>query len=178
MRNVIILKIGRGYVMLAGIKKPRIDSPEEFIGEIRAVNRKLAVQAVNAKLVAGKEHALEVVRQTLYAKQRGTMLSKKLEIDVLLRLACTNQISRALDELGLRRGTSDVLVIAVGSAASLRSLCRHLARNYILNSSVLGLDGRKRRMLARHHGVTKREVNACAGGHDLADILAERASLL
>jgi len=173
-----MLKIGREQVMLAGIERPRISDPDEFIRSLRARSGKAMVQALDASFVAGKEHILEVVRQSLRARKAGTMLSKRIEVDLLLRVACTNQISRALDDVGVKKNVNDVLVVAIGRKRDLHQLLKHLKDSYKLNANVLGLSRTKEKKLAAHHGIGRAEMTAVLDNNRLASLLAERANLL
>ncbi len=173
-----MLKLDSEHVMLAGIKKLRITDLDGFIGSIKAINSRVTVQAIDASFAAGKEHILSIVQQSLQAKKRGTMLSKRIEIDILLRLACTNQISKALDEIGLKEGVNDVLIIAMGKISNLKVIRNYLAKNYKLSSDVLKLSAKKTKLLSLHHKIDREEINACINDKRLASILAERANLL
>jgi tRNA threonylcarbamoyladenosine modification (KEOPS) complex Cgi121 subunit len=172
-----ILKLDGEHVMLAGIKNFRITNADQFIGSIRAINKRVAVQAIDANFAAGKEHILGILQQSLHARKSGTMLSKRIEIDVLLRLACTNQISKALDDVGLKDGINNVLIIGIGKVSDLQAVKKHLVKNYKLGN-VLKLSARKTKLLYSHHKIGREEINACINGNKLASILAERANLL
>lgn len=178
MSQIVLLKMGREHVMLAGIERLRISDPDKFISSIRAASRKAAIQAIDADFVAGREHILEVIRQSLRAKKSGAILSKRIEIDLLLRIACTNQIGRALDDVGIREGVNDALIVAIGRMKDLLALRKHLEDSYKLSIEVLKLSRRKERMLISHHKIGKGEVSACMSKNRLASLLAERANLL
>jgi len=176
MNRSAILKLGSEHVMLAGMKL-RITDTDGFIRSIRAINNRVAIQAIDANFAAGKEHVLSILQQSLQAKKNGTMLSKRIEIDVLLRLACTNQISKALDDIGLKNGSNNVLIIVIGKIADLQDVQKYLAKNYKL-SNVLKISAKKTRLLSSHHKIGREEINACINNNKIASILAERANLL
>jgi len=50
--------------------------------------------------------------QTFQAESSGSLLANKPEIDLLLRLAGTNQISRAIREKGAKKGEPFLLIVA------------------------------------------------------------------
>ena len=174
--DAAILKLESEHIMLAGMKL-RIRDTDGFIRSIRAINSRVAMQAIDANFVAGKEHVLSILQQSLQAKKRGMMLSKRVEIDILIRLACTNQISKALDDIGLKDGINNVLIIAIGKIADLKVVQKYLVKNYRLGN-VLKPSAKKTRLLSSHHKIGREEINACINGNKLASILAERANLL
>jgi len=178
LNGVIMLKLDSEHVMLAGMKKLRITDADAFIKSIRSINNRVTIQAIDANFTAGKEHILSVLQQSMQAKKRGIMLSKRIEIDILLRLACTNQISKALEDVGLKDGINNVLVIAIGKFSDLRTVQKYLAKNCKLSNDVLKLSEKKMKLLSLHHKIGREEINACINDNRLASVLAERANLL
>lgn len=57
--------------------------------------------------------------QTLEAMENGSMIARKPEIDILLRLAGTTQIDEAIREKGFRGGRDNVLIL-FGKSANVR----------------------------------------------------------
>lgn len=176
--NVRTVKIGNEHVMLAGIKNLKISDFNEFMQSLRIVNSHVAIQAINADFVSGMAHVLNILQQSSEAKKRGILLSKRIEIDILLRSACTNQISKALDDIGLKNGVNNVLVIAIGRMNDLKTIYNYLKSNYILNNEVLTLSKKKLKLLVKLHKIGKDEIEACTSNDKLASVLAERANLL
>ncbi|MFQ5969719.1 MAG: KEOPS complex subunit Cgi121 [Nitrososphaerales archaeon] len=176
--NVRAVKIDNEDVMLAGIKNLTVSDFNEFIQMLHAINSHVAIQAVNSDFVAGIAHVLNILQQSLEAKKRGILLSKRIEIDILLRFACTNQIRKALDDIGLKNGVNNALVIAIGNMNDLETIYNYLQSNYILSDDVLTLSKRKLKLLVKVHNIPEEEIKASAGNHKLASVLAERANLL
>jgi tRNA threonylcarbamoyladenosine modification (KEOPS) complex Cgi121 subunit len=55
-------------------------------------------------------HAKKVLTLSLHAKKNDTLLSKKIETDILLRFAVTTQISHAINVAG-RKLNMDFLIM-------------------------------------------------------------------
>lgn len=178
LNYIKMLKLDSTHVMLAGMKNLRIADTDAFIRNIRAVNDKIAIQAIDANFAAGEEHILSILQQSLHAKKKGTMLSKRIEMDVLLRLACTNQISKALEDIGLKDGVNNVMIIAIGKLPNLKAVQQYLAKNYKLSNDVWELSEKKIKLLSSHHKIGREEIDACINDNKLASVLAERANLL
>ena len=81
----------------------------------------LIVQAVRADAATNGFFVEMIVAQTLRANGTQNLLAKKPEVDLLLRLAGTTQISRAIEQMGAKKGKPFLLVIA-GSGGGLVSL--------------------------------------------------------
>lgn len=174
----MMVKIAGKHVLLIGIRDLEIHNVTEFMEKLRSINKNVAVQAVNSDLIAGTEHVLGILQQSMEARKRNILLSKRIEVDILLRLACTDQIERALDRIGLREGKNNVLVIAIGKLNHLMTLRKYLTTNYSINDSVLTPSKRKIKIISEIHGISKTELGMVNGKNKLASILVEHASLL
>jgi tRNA threonylcarbamoyladenosine modification (KEOPS) complex Cgi121 subunit len=71
------------------IDKLRKEFPDTFI------------QALNFTIIYNYEHLFEILRISNLAKTRNIMCSNRIELDFLLRVMGTNQISQALREGGI-----------------------------------------------------------------------------
>ena len=91
---------------------PRGASPEVMKRRFALANPGSMVQAVKGGLV-GNETLVELLAaQTLHAESSGGLLANKPEIDFLLRLVGTTQISRAIGNAGAKSGDQFLLVAA------------------------------------------------------------------
>lgn len=172
------VRIAGKNVLLAGIQNLYIRNVTEFMERLRSVNKNIAIQAVNADLVAGFEHVLGILHQSMEARKRNILLSKRIEVDILLRLACTDQIEKALDNIGLREGKNNVLIIAIGNLNNLKELRKYLLENCSINDNILAPSGRKLENISKLHGISKTELAMINDKNKLASILVEHASLL
>jgi tRNA threonylcarbamoyladenosine modification (KEOPS) complex Cgi121 subunit len=59
------------------------------------------IQALNFDVIYNYEHLFEILRISNLAKKRNVMCSHKIELDFLLRVMGTNQISQAIKEGGV-----------------------------------------------------------------------------
>ena len=81
----------------------------------------LLVQAVDSAALSNEKVAEILGEQTLEACRLGSALAKKREVDLLMRLGGTTQISRAIREVGAKRGSGFVLVV-IGEEADILAL--------------------------------------------------------
>jgi tRNA threonylcarbamoyladenosine modification (KEOPS) complex Cgi121 subunit len=77
------------------------------------------VQAARVELMRNESLVELLAAQTLQGASSGGLLANKQEIDFLLRLAGTTQISRAIKDAGARKGEQFALVAAGRSAVRL-----------------------------------------------------------
>ena len=79
------------------------------------------VQAVREDAAINGFFVEMIATQTLRANGTKNLLAKKPEVDLLLRLAGTTQISRAIEQMGAKKGKPFLLVI-VGPSSGLAGL--------------------------------------------------------
>jgi len=91
---------------------PRGASPEDSKRLLAGANPGSLVQAVKEGLIGNEVFVELLSAQTLQAQSSGGLLANKPEIDFILRLAGTTQISRAIVDAGAKSGDKFVLVVA------------------------------------------------------------------
>ena len=87
-------------------------SPEVLRRRAAAANRGSVVQTVAGGSATNEFFVEMLAAQTLRAEATGSMLARRPEVDLLLRLAGTTQISRAIREKGATDGKPFLLVVA------------------------------------------------------------------
>ena len=99
------------YVCIIGVQKVEVSDVTDFICSIRALSEtEVTTQVINARAAFGIDHLLGVLKITLECQKRNITISMKPEIDLLLRLSLTNQISLAINRTGLKRNNPAVII--------------------------------------------------------------------
>ena len=150
-------------------KKLHID----FLDELRAKHKQLMIQAINPKFLLNVQHAKKILTISLHAKKTKTMLSKKIETDILLRFAATTQISEAIKTTG-RKTNMDFLIIAMGKKSSLSMVYSELKP--LLNPKPLSRNNQP--FLKRQFNVSKNQLSAVESNDSFEDIIVEKAAVL
>ena len=106
------------------------------------------------------------------AKKHNTLLSKKLEVDILLRFAGTTQISLAIKHLGITRN-QNFLLIVIGKKLFLNKLYK-----IIFPDLVTPFSNNTSFILKNHFDISKKNLDAVNSKTQLEDLLIEKASIL
>ncbi|MFB6136221.1 MAG: KEOPS complex subunit Cgi121 [Halobacteriaceae archaeon] len=131
-----------------------------------------AVQAFDARMVAGERHLAAAVEHANRSVERGENVARDRAVEILLYAAGRRQISRALS-LGVDPGETPAAVVVdgadeAGAAAAVRDLdC--------LDSHPT-LDRTDEAAVAEFFGVT--DAERAATDADLGDLVRERVALL
>ena len=145
----------------------------DFLDELRNKHKHLIIQAINPQFLLSVQHAKKILAISLHAKKTKTMLSKKIETDILLRFAATTQISAAIKVVG-RKMNMDYLVIAMGKKSSLTKLYSEL--KLFLNPKPLSRNNHP--FLKRQFNVSKNQLSVVQSKDSLEDIIVEKATVL
>jgi tRNA threonylcarbamoyladenosine modification (KEOPS) complex Cgi121 subunit len=114
------------WAAIAGLRDVYIGDVEGLMKRVRGELEDVAVQFFDAKCVAGWEHLYFAVLNALRAFESGTNVSKSLAVECLLYASAQRQIKSALSLVGVKRGCSQVAVLAVadGKTGVERALAR------------------------------------------------------
>lgn len=86
--------------------------PDELKRKAAASSGEAVVQTVVEGSAANEFFVEMIAAQTLRARANGSLLARRPEVDLLLRLAGTTQISKAIREKGAVKGRPFLLVVA------------------------------------------------------------------
>jgi tRNA threonylcarbamoyladenosine modification (KEOPS) complex Cgi121 subunit len=100
-----IYQIDNKFYSFIGVKKINIKNIGKFLEELRNVFPGVSIQALDANIVYGREHIDQVLKIALESIKRKITFANKAEIDLLLRLSSTDQISLAIKYAGLKNGS-------------------------------------------------------------------------
>lgn len=166
------ITISKFFVELFAIKPNKI-SNVDFLTDLRKKYSDLTIQGIFAKYVLSKSHVKKIIKISLEAKNNHNMLSQKLETDILMRFACTTQISQAIERAGLKPNQNSI-IIALGKKSSLKELRSELKP--CLNSKILSQNNSQ--FLKKQFKISTKQMNSVYSQNPLEDLLAEKAAVL
>ncbi|MDQ4051030.1 MAG: MoaD/ThiS family protein [Thermoproteota archaeon] len=135
------------HVSITGIQNITHD-PGELVDMIRGQYKNVSIQAVNADVVYGEQHIMGVLKIALEAEKRKIMLANSCEMELLIRLAGTDQISEAIRRAGLKKGVAGCFIAFSQDNKALRQFEEWIKSKFDLSGSVLEPNENKRIRLA------------------------------
>lgn len=162
----------KSTIELVRLKKTR-EEPIKFIESLRDRYPTLVMQGIRAYYVLNVEHAKKIISISLSAQRSDTLLSNKIETDILMRFAYTRQITEAISKVGVRKNTESILII-IGKQSDIKKVLREIKDH--LQSIVFSKDNS--RAISKEFGITKKEIASVFSKLPLEDLLAERAATL
>ena len=145
---------------------------DDFLALLRAEFPNLVIQAISSNFILNRDYVKKILSLSILAKKHNTLLSKKLEVDILLRFAGTTQISVAINHLGITRNQKFLLIV-IGEKLFLNKLYKnifpHLVSPFSNNNSFI---------LKNYFNISKKSLDAIDSKTQLEDFLVEKASIL
>jgi tRNA threonylcarbamoyladenosine modification (KEOPS) complex Cgi121 subunit/molybdopterin converting factor small subunit len=160
------------HVSITGVQKI-IHDPGKLVDMIRSQHNNVSIQAVDANAVYGEEHVLGVLRIALEAEKRNIMLTNRCEMELLIRLAGTDQISEAIRRAGLKKDVGGCFIGFSQDNEALRQFEQWIKSEFDLNNSVLKPNEDKRIRLAGLLGTPAKLDNS-----EFLQYLLEKAAIL
>ncbi len=145
----------------------------DFLDNLRNKFPNLILQGIETRFVLSKSHAKKIIQISLKAKKNQAMLSKKLETDILMRFACTTQISKAIKTVGIKT-RKNFLIMALGNKSYLNELHSELIPH--LNSKIISTNNSA--FIKKQFKISKKQIDSVASSSPLEDILTEKAAIL
>ena len=168
----IQFRLGRTQIELLEVKN-NTNLENDFLDNLRKKFPKLILQAISSSHILNKSHAKKILKISFTSKKNNTMLANKIETDILMRFACTTQISQAIKIVGIKPKKNFIL-IAMGTQLDLEDLYNELKPT--LNSKLFSKNNDA--FLKKEFYISNKQINCVQSKFPLEDILAEKAAIL
>ena len=169
-KNHTTFTINKHTVSLFEIHKS--NSNKDYLISLRKKFPKLYLQAISSKFILDKEHAKKIISISVNHKAQNTLLSDKIETDLLLRFANTTQISDAIKTVGMSTNENFIL-IAIGNKSNLDKF-----HNIITDDLDVLFKKNNFAFMKKYFGISTKTLNSIESKSPLIDLLVEKASIL
>ncbi len=149
------------------------DTPLQLLETLRTKFPDIIIQGIQSKYVLNIKHAKRIIEISLAASRSGTLLSNKIETDMLMRFAASRQISEAIGKVGLQKD-QDFILIAIGKSPLIRKLVSSLAD---IVKPMIPFPNNVN-FLKKEFKITKKELDSILSKESLEDVLVERSAVL
>ena len=181
-----IVEYGK-VISILGFKNVHIDNVDIFLKQIKSTAHPASAQILDAQHVAGKPHLLFAFLNALKSHQSGQAISKNLDMETLLYVSGSRQITRAIEMLGITPHTSTIALIIFALTANEVKEAENKITLLVPGSrddTVLEVTNQEKYLnLMKTFGVTELEIKTVSGSglskyETLTWLIVERVSLL
>lgn len=165
-------RISNHNVELARLKKTGTD-PIKLLENLRIRFPDVIIQGIRLQYVLSTSHARRVIEISLAASKSNTLLSNKIETDILMRFACTRQISEAINKIGLQENSNSMLIV-IGKKSLIKKLLAEISH---ITESILPFPNNTN-FIKKEFNITKKSLDCIISKTPLEDLIVERSAVL
>lgn len=143
----------------------------EFLDELRKKFPNIVIQGISSNFILNQSHVKKIILLSLYAHKNNILLSKKLETDIIMRFAGTNQIIQAIKIVGVKNN-EDFVIIAIGKKLLLDKIFSYLKPFLTI------LSKNNQPFLRKQFNISSKQLDTVSSKTPLEDLLTERAAVL
>jgi len=143
----------------------------EFLDKLREKFQNIVIQGMSSNFILNPSHVKKIILLSLYAQKNNILLSKKLETDIIMRFAGTNQIIQAIKIVGVKNN-QDFVIIAIGKKLLLDKLFDYL------KPFLITLPKNNQPFLRKKFNISSKHLGVVSSKTPLEDLLTERAAVL
>lgn len=143
-----------------------------FLDSLRKKFPKIKLQAVSSNFVLNNYHLKKIIGLSLYSDKNNLLLSNKLEMDILMRFAISQQISTAINSAGIMP-KQNFMLIAIGNRKALDLLYAELRT---ISVDMFSKDNSS--FLKKYFKINDKQLSIVLSKTPLEDILIEKATVL
>jgi len=166
-------------IAITGISGIKIKDVNRTLVELDEIKGEAFFQIFDADKVAGWKHLYYSAINALYAAETGLTISNKIEIEALLYASAQDQISKAIEMMGVTSATENLalLVIAENPESTTKSIIQYLGKE---DEDVLDLDEDKFHNLKEVYEITDKALVTLDGNkYDaLESLIIEKCALM
>jgi KEOPS complex subunit Cgi121 len=173
-------------ITIAGFRNVQIVNVNAFLEHFRQEKMEASIQFFDAKHVAGPQHLYFAALNALNAFKKSTCISNNLAVEALLYASAQRQIKKAVNMLGIKKGSSEVAALIITENRHKKSDYLRLVTERIpgeRDDSILELTDKKIGNIKKIFGISDLEFEAKLEKEGLekealTDLVIERVALL
>jgi tRNA threonylcarbamoyladenosine modification (KEOPS) complex Cgi121 subunit len=133
------------------------------------------IQGINPSYIFGKRHIIEVIKIILECNKRNIKIAKRLEMELLLRIVCSNQVDKAISIGGIKNNGSGCFILFSEKKRPIIDSIKYLRKMFVKQNSILS-NATKEKML----DVCERLEFPCSNFNkkEFLKILTEKAAIV
>lgn len=173
-------KLNETFVCLIGVRTIEVVEVSDFIKTLQNLSLEgVVIQTINARAAYGISHLLGVLKITLECQKRNITVSTKPEMDLLLRLSLTNQISFALNYAGLNILHPAIIIIYSTEKKKVAHVRKRIIKKIPnIDSTVLSTNIESRDHIFRLFGTNEHNHILLQDDDYITQYLIERSALI
>lgn len=168
------------YVTITAVENTGVNDIDETLKQLDEMNKGKIYQLFDADKIADQYHIYYAAANAQYALENGSNISNKLDVETLLYASAQNQISKAIQLIGVNKETKRIAIAVItekenDSAAT--KIAQHLGG---INDKILDITPEKYGSLKRLYEITETAIETvgCDKYRALSSLITEKSTLI
>jgi tRNA threonylcarbamoyladenosine modification (KEOPS) complex Cgi121 subunit len=132
--SVPLYKIDSVYVAIISSDALHVTDIGNTIESFRKMFPDVMIQGINPNFIFGIDHIFEVIQIVLESNNRKINIAKRLEMEVLLRLICSNQVDKAIDIGGIKNNSSACFILLSENRRLMTDSIKYLKKVFVIQN--------------------------------------------
>jgi tRNA threonylcarbamoyladenosine modification (KEOPS) complex Cgi121 subunit len=129
--GIPLYKIDMVYVAIISTDTLDATNIGNTIESFRNMFPDVMIQGINPKHVFGLDHIFEVIQIVLESNNRNIKIARRLEMELLLRLICSNQVDKALDIGGIKNNGTGCFILLSENRCFMINSIKYLRKMFV-----------------------------------------------
>ena len=173
--NIPLYEIDSVFVAIISTDTLHVTDIGTTIESFRKMFPEVMIQGINPKYIFGRGHIFEVIKIIIESNKRKIKIAKRLEMELLLRLICINQVDKAINIGGIKNNDSACFILLSKNKRLIVDSIRYLRKMFVSQNTLL-LNATREKMLHMCKGMKFRHSNF--SNKEFLKILTEKAALV
>lgn len=130
-KNISFHRIDSSFMAIICTDTLCIDDIGSMIATFRKMFPGVMIQGINPRYIFGKSHIFEIIKIILESNKRKIKIAKKIEIELLMRLVCSNQVDKAIKIGGIKNNNSGCFVLISEMKSPIIDSIKYLRRMFV-----------------------------------------------
>ena len=167
-------------VAIGGFVGSDVSDPKHLVAQVAQAVKPQVAQLFDTAMVAGFEHLRMAAVNAVNATGGGFSISKSIAVETLIRASAVDQITKAIEAMGVTPRTIGVAVAVFAPTVHEAEEAYGRAAEVLgsEDDSVLEIDDEKLKRLREHFGIGDAELIAAGGRGAVPGLITERGALL
>jgi tRNA threonylcarbamoyladenosine modification (KEOPS) complex Cgi121 subunit len=173
--NLPLYEIDSVFVAIISTDILHVTDIGTTIESFRKMFPEVMIQGINPKHIFGRAHIFEVIKIIIESNKRKIKIAKRLEIELLLRLICSNQVDKAINTGGIKNNGSACFILLSENKRLIVDSIRYLRKMFVGQNTLL-LNATREKMLYMCKRMKFKHTNF--SNKEFLRILTEKAALV
>jgi len=168
------------WVTITAAENINVDDINETLGQLDQMNHGTIYQLFDADKITDKYHIYYAAVNAYYAIENGSNISNKLEVETLLYASTQNQISKAIELIGVSKNTKRIAVSIISEIEHDPTAAKIADFLGDMTDRALELTPKKYNELKQLYEITDTAIDTVEGDkyRALTSLITEKGSLI